>query len=249
MPRNILKGVADLAVEVATASRDVMTWEVWEGNGVAGEQQLAKVAKREKPSKNELYQWKRLEEIDKEIAKEERKVTEKKQRAVNRARRSKGAGADQPSIFAKFKPSVKSRKEFCQGHEEEDIQRDPEEANLSRGNSTRQLVNLGQSNGSSGDILVNTPEYLQRQDEHPCMNTVWEMDTGGGGGIGGGDGEAGRSETDISSQDNQYETDEEEFCQAETTHCKDPVQVWEPPKMSGKTVKRDMSANINFKQL
>ena len=76
---------------------------------------------------------------------------------------------------------------------EDDTQRIPEEANLSRGNSTRQLVDLGQSNGSSGDILVNGPECLQRQDEHPCMKTVWEMDAGGGGGVGG------------------YETDEEEF--------------------------------------
>ena len=37
--------------------------------------------------------------------------------------------------------------------EDENTQWDPEEATTSRGNSTRQLVNLGQSNRSSGDIL------------------------------------------------------------------------------------------------
>ena len=128
---------------------------------------------------------------------------------------------------------------------EDDTQGIPEEANLSRGNSTRQLVDLGQSNGSSGDILVNTPEYLQRQDEHPCMNTVWEMDTEVGGGMGGGMGGTERRETDISSQDNMYETDEEEFCQAEPIHYEDPVQVREPPKKTRKTAKRDVSARAN----
>ena len=67
------------------------------------------------------------------------------------------------------------------------------EANTSRGNSTRQQVYLGQSNESSGDILVIDPEYPQRQDEHPCGKTVWEMDAGVGGRVA------------------EYETDEEEF--------------------------------------
>ena len=67
------------------------------------------------------------------------------------------------------------------------------EANTSRGNSTRQQVYLGQSNESSGDILVIDPEYPQRQYEHPCGKTVWEMDAGVGGRVA------------------EYETDEEEF--------------------------------------
>ena len=29
------------------------------------------------------------------------------------------------------------------------------------------------------------PEYLQRQDEHPCMKTVLEMDAGGDRAVGG----------------------------------------------------------------
>ena len=108
--RDILKGVADLAVEVATAGREAMTWEVWEGNEAARELKVARVARREKPSKKELYQWKRLEEIDKEIANEEKKAAEKKQRAVARARKGKGAGANQPSILSKLKPATKSSK-------------------------------------------------------------------------------------------------------------------------------------------
>jgi hypothetical protein len=77
------------------------------------------------------------------------------------------------------------------------------------------------------------------------MNTVWEMDTEVGGGMGGGMGGTERRETDISSQDNMYETDEEEFCQAEPIHYEDPVQVREPPKKTRKTAKRDVSARAN----
>ena len=43
------------------------------------------------------------------------------------------------------------------------------------------------------DQLSHFISYPQRQDENPCMKTVWEMDAQGGGGVGG------------------YETDEEEF--------------------------------------
>jgi hypothetical protein len=126
--------------------------------------------------------------------------------------------------------------------EDENTQWDPEEATTSRGNSTRQSVDLGQSNRSSGDILVNIPGCLQRQDENPCMKTVWEMDTGGGGGIGEGEGVDGRSETVISSQDQQYETDEEEFCQDAPTLIPATGLVREPPKISWNTAKRDVSA-------
>ena len=106
--RDILKGVADLAVEVATAGREAMSWEVWEGHEVAGEPEKARVARRDKPSKKELHLWKRLEEIDKEIANEEKRASEKKKRAVERARKVKGAGANQPSILSKLKPVAKS---------------------------------------------------------------------------------------------------------------------------------------------
>jgi hypothetical protein len=39
-----------------------MTWEVWEGYEVAGEPEKARVARRDKPSKKDLYLWKRLDE-------------------------------------------------------------------------------------------------------------------------------------------------------------------------------------------
>ena len=88
-----------------------------------------------------------------------------------------------------------------QEYETDEEEFSPEEATTSRGNSTRQPVGLGQSNGSSVDILVISPEYPQRQDEHPCVKTVWEMDAGGGGGVGG------------------YETDEEEFL--DSSECRE----------------------------
>jgi hypothetical protein len=56
------------------------------------------------------------------------------------------------------------------------------------------------------DILVIGPEYLQRQDEHPCMKTVWEMDARGGGGFGGYVEEVG-----VILDQRPYETNEEEF--------------------------------------
>ena len=54
--------------------------------------------------------WKILDDVDKEMAKEEKKAEEKKKRAVERDKRSKGAGADHPSILSKIKPVAKSSK-------------------------------------------------------------------------------------------------------------------------------------------
>jgi hypothetical protein len=58
-----------------------------------------------------VSQWKRLEEVVKEIANEEKRASEKKKRAVERSRKGKGAGANQPSILSKLKPVAKSRKQ------------------------------------------------------------------------------------------------------------------------------------------
>ena len=52
--RDLLKGVVNLAVEVATASREAMAWEVWEGGGVAEKLKEARVARRVKPSREEF---------------------------------------------------------------------------------------------------------------------------------------------------------------------------------------------------
>ena len=47
--------------------------------------------------------------MDQEVAKEQRKTDDKKKRAVERARKIKGAGANQPSILNKLKPVVTRR--------------------------------------------------------------------------------------------------------------------------------------------
>ena len=94
-------------------------------------------------------------------------------------------------ITAKQDMSDDGKEEHPVHHETDEDEFNP--GFTSRGNSTKQQVNLGQSNGSSGDILVIDPEYPQRQDEHPCWKTVWEMDAGDGGRV------------------VEYETDEEEF--------------------------------------
>ena len=96
--REILKEVANLSVEVSSASREATEWEAWDG--VAKLNPTA--ARKQKPSKKELYLWRRLDEVDKEIANEEKRAVEKKRRGVERARHRKGAGVNQPSILSKF---------------------------------------------------------------------------------------------------------------------------------------------------
>ena len=102
--REILKEVANLSVEVSSASREATEWEAWDGEGVAKEPAKLNptVATKQKPSKKELYLWRRLDEVDKEIADEEKRAVEKKRRGVERARHRKGAGVNQPSILSKF---------------------------------------------------------------------------------------------------------------------------------------------------
>ena len=96
--REILKSVADMAVETSTACSIAKGLEVW-----AGEQQeeekpskpvVAKKGKKEKTNWREQYLWKRLEEIDKEMANEEKRAEVKRERAVERARMRKGAGTN-----------------------------------------------------------------------------------------------------------------------------------------------------------
>ena len=117
--REILKGAANLAVAIATASRKVTESEVWEGEEVAREPVKPIGAKRQRPSKKEQYLWKKLDEVDREVTNEERRATEKKKRAVDKARQRKGAGASQPSILSKFRTVAKSSKESAEGEQRE----------------------------------------------------------------------------------------------------------------------------------
>ena len=71
--REIMKSVADLAVETSTACSTAKGWEVWEGEEQEKEPSkpvVAKKARKVKPSWKEQYLWKRLEESDKQMANE-----------------------------------------------------------------------------------------------------------------------------------------------------------------------------------
>ena len=130
--REILKPVADMAVEISTAGSIARGWEVWEGEQHEEEKPckpvVAKKGNKAKTDWREQYLWKRLEEIDKEVANEEKRAEVKRERAVERARLRKGAGANQPSILKQFKQVASNKpsrvhgqgarrgEEMCQTH-------------------------------------------------------------------------------------------------------------------------------------
>ena len=76
--REILKEVANLSVEVSMASKAATEWDVWDGEEVAEEPAKLNptVARKQKLSRKELYLWRRLDEIDKEIENEESSAEE-----------------------------------------------------------------------------------------------------------------------------------------------------------------------------
>ena len=105
--REILKAAADLAVETSTACHIAREWQVWEGEQLTESVPImpvvAKKGKKGKAYWREQYMWKRLEEIDREMANEERRAELKREKAVERARVRKGAGSNQPSLLTQFR--------------------------------------------------------------------------------------------------------------------------------------------------
>ena len=109
---------------------------------------VAKKGKKGKAYWREQYLFKRLEEIDREMANEERKAKMKRDRAVERARMRKGAGSNQPSILNQFRKMAANNN-----------------TKASNRPSKVTLVATGQSNRSSSTSPV--MGVCWRQDEHP----------------------------------------------------------------------------------
>ena len=93
LSREVLKEVANKAVERSEMLEEAKEWEEWEG------EEDAKVPRRSE--EEERYLWSMLKEVDKEIAREEKRFKAKKTKEVAKAR--KRMGKEQPSITDRFK--------------------------------------------------------------------------------------------------------------------------------------------------
>ena len=99
MVRELIKECAHIAVEIASLTEGVATWEEW-----GAEQTETGVAPvRKRSDREEKFLWSMLVCLDKEAAKEQRKADMKKLRKVNQARKRMGAGKHQPSIIEQLK--------------------------------------------------------------------------------------------------------------------------------------------------
>ena len=87
----ILEEMVRRAAEVAEWSKEMGTWEEWE------EEEESK-PKPERSRKHEEWLWKRLEECDRQQAKEEKYAELKKSRKVAKSRTKMKVGSNQPSI-------------------------------------------------------------------------------------------------------------------------------------------------------
>ena len=95
LSREILKEVANNAVDIAEMLEEAKKWEEWEGK------EDAQMPRRSEEEEN--YLWYMLKEVDKEVAREEKRSKAKKSREVAKARKRMGVGKEQPSISDRFK--------------------------------------------------------------------------------------------------------------------------------------------------
>ena len=124
LSREILKEVANSAVDIAEMLEDAKKWEEWEGK------EDAQTPRRSEEEEKCL--WYMLKEVDKKVAREEKRAKAKKTKEVAKARKRMGVGKEQPSISDRFKAKNGV-------------------ANPTTSNRTSMvpLVTLGQSNGST----------------------------------------------------------------------------------------------------
>jgi hypothetical protein len=119
--------------------KDAKEWEDWDG------EEATLVPRRSE--EEEKYLWSMLKEVDKEVAREEKRAKAKKSKEVAKARKRMGVGKEQPSIRERF--------------------------NMSNRPSNVPLVTLGQSNGLPSISPVKQGGYCG-QDEHPRLKRVTE---------------------------------------------------------------------------
>ena len=97
MMRDLLKEVANFVVDMSSLMEGVKEWEVWEGATAITSY------RPERTRKEERALWKILDELDKEKEAQMKRIRNKKQKEVSKARKQMGAGKSQPSILEQFK--------------------------------------------------------------------------------------------------------------------------------------------------
>ena len=107
MMREVLKECAHRAVELVDLTEGADLWEEWESNS---SQLPSQGPGTEDPHqqegrsrKEERFLWAMLKEIDKEMAREEKKEQAKKARVIATARKKMGADKTQPSVLDKWR--------------------------------------------------------------------------------------------------------------------------------------------------
>ena len=91
MCRELIIEQASLATTLAELSVGVAEWEEWQGEV---EQQLPM-----RSDKEEKYPWAMSKEVDRELAREEKRMQAKKCRVVASARKRMGVGREQPNTL------------------------------------------------------------------------------------------------------------------------------------------------------
>ena len=101
--RDVIKEVANSAVDISDWSKVAEEWEEWKEDDERG--QISKRSERE-----EKFLWRMLDEADKVLKKEERKEKAKKVKKIQKAREKMASGKSQPSILDKLKKGVLEEK-------------------------------------------------------------------------------------------------------------------------------------------
>ena len=102
--REIVKDVAHLAAEVSMSGEEARGWEEWEG----GEEIAASSTGTER---EEQQLWKMLEELDREMYKEQKKTDLKKAKKVEKSKESDGSRENPAKHFRKYEKSSKCGQE------------------------------------------------------------------------------------------------------------------------------------------
>ena len=102
MCRELIIEQVSLATTLAELSVGVAEWEEWHGEV---EQQLPV-----RSDKEEKYLWAMSTEVDRELAREEKKMQAKKYRVVASAKKRMGVGREQPRTLESLNKGCRSRK-------------------------------------------------------------------------------------------------------------------------------------------
>ena len=154
--RQVLKEVADRAVELSGYMAGVELWEEWE-------EEVLDQPSSSRSVKEERRLWRALDECDREEAKEVARVAKKVVKKVNQARSRMGAGKNQPGIADMFAIKANSCKVITK----------KKDSTISSNRPSNVVPRmLGQSNRSLSNVPV--MGGCCGQAEHPPMTGTHE---------------------------------------------------------------------------